>query len=250
MRILVVDDEAAARRRLVGMLGEMDEEVVGEAQDGLEALARARELKPDVILLDIAMPEVDGLDVAAHLAEPRPLVVFQTAYDEYALQAFEREALDYVLKPVTRPRLERAMERARQQLVSRNRPELSAAWLEQMRGLLGAADRAPKRRVLVRDRAGHRLLPLREVLRFHVDQGLVYAQTTGDRHATDLSLGQLEARTRGQFVQVSRSDLVNLEHIERLVASGDGSLTLSLSDGTPLRVSRRRAAEVRRELEG
>src|SRR5215212_7426519 len=99
MRILIVDDEPAARRRLAVMLDELDVEVVGEAAGGLEALEMARARRPDVVLLDIAMPEVDGLDVARHLDEPRPLVIFQTAFDAYALKAFELEAVDYLLKP-------------------------------------------------------------------------------------------------------------------------------------------------------
>ena len=94
MRVLIVDDEAAARRRLLIMLDELDVEVVGEAANGVEALEMVAERQPDVLLLDIAMPEVDGFDVAQHLVDPKPLIVFQTAYDEFALRAFEHEAVD------------------------------------------------------------------------------------------------------------------------------------------------------------
>ena len=109
MRVLIVDDESAARRRLAIMLSELDVEVVGEAKNGLEALQLVRERRPDVILLDITMPEVDGFDVAQHLPEPRPLIVFQTAFDEYALEAFDHEAIDYLVKPVMLPKLQRAI---------------------------------------------------------------------------------------------------------------------------------------------
>ena len=111
MRVLVVDDEVAARRRLSIMLSELDVETVGEAENGLEALKQVRERQPDVILLDITMPEVDGFDVAQHLPDPKPLIIFQTAFDEYALQAFDHEAIDYLVKPVTLPKLQRSIER-------------------------------------------------------------------------------------------------------------------------------------------
>src|SRR5688572_9389174 len=103
MRILIVDDEAAARSRLASLIEEIDAEgteIVGEAPDGMRALELVRRARPDVLLLDITMPEVDGFDVARHLPEPRPLVIFQTAHHEFALQAFDHDALDYVVKPV------------------------------------------------------------------------------------------------------------------------------------------------------
>ena len=119
MRVLIVDDEPAARQRLALLLADLDVEVVGEAANGIEALELVRERRPDLLLLDIAMPEVDGFDVVRHLPEPRPLVVFQTAYDEHALKAFDHEALDYVVKPVTRERLAQALDRARRRLAER-----------------------------------------------------------------------------------------------------------------------------------
>ena len=125
MRVLVVDDEPNARRRLGIMLEELDVEVVGEAENGVEALRLNTERHPDVLLLDIAMPEVDGFDVARHLPEPRPLIIFQTAYNDFALKAFEHEAVDYVVKPVALDRLRKALERAQRRLSSDKRPDLS-----------------------------------------------------------------------------------------------------------------------------
>ena len=118
MRVLIVDDEAAARRRLASLLEELGVEIVGEAPDGLAALAAVRQHRPDVVLLDVAMPEIDGFDVARHLDEPRPLIIFQTAYAEFALKAFEHDALDYVVKPVTRDRMAQAIDRAARRLAS------------------------------------------------------------------------------------------------------------------------------------
>lgn len=246
MRTLIVDDEPAARRRLALMLAELDIEVVGEAANGVEALEMVAARRPELVLLDIAMPEVDGFDVVRHLPKPRPLIVFQTAYDEYALEAFDHEALDYVVKPVTLERLGRAVERARQRLAEADRREPTPQALRQVESRL---PRLRKPRLLVRAGRGHRLLPLAEIRRFHAKDGLVYAMSGEGRHLTDYTLSELEERTAGHFVRANRSALVHLEHIDGIVSNGDGSATLTLSDGTAVRVSRRRSAEVRRALE-
>ena len=223
MRVLVVDDEGAARRRLSIMLAELDVELVGEAANGLDALKLVRERKPDLLLLDITMPEVDGFDVAQHLPEPKPLIVFQTAFDEYALEAFDHEAIDYLVKPVTLPKLQRAIERAR--------------------------ERWDTARVLVRDRGGHRLVSYRDILLFRADQGAVRARIKRDDFLTDYTLADLEQRLGSAFIRPNRSELVNVELVERITSNGDGSATLTLLDGTTTHVTRRRAADVRCHLE-
>lgn len=228
------------------MLAELDVEVVGEAANGVEALRLVAERRPDLVLLDIAMPEVDGFDVVRHLEPPRPLIVFQTAYDDHALEAFDHEALDYVVKPVTLDRLERAIERARRRLAEADRREPTPQALRQVAARLPVQ---AKPRLLVRSGRGHRLLPLAEIPRFSARNGLVYAHSGDGRQLTDYTLGELEERTAGYFVRVSRSALVHLEHVDGIVSNGDGSATLTLSDGTSVRVSRRRSAEVRRALE-
>src|SRR5688572_17616333 len=114
IRTLVIDDEQPARERLKQLLGaHPDVEVVGEADDGVQAAEKIAELSPDLVLLDIQMPGASGLDVAASLGKPRPAVIFCTAYDQYAVDAFELSALDYLLKPVNRARLAAALERVR-----------------------------------------------------------------------------------------------------------------------------------------
>ena len=252
MRILIVDDEAAARSRLASLIEEIDAagmEIVGEASDGVRALELARSARPDVLLLDITMPEVDGFDVARHLPEPRPLVIFQTAHHEFALQAFDHDALDYVVKPVRRERLAQALERARARLASLKPP---SGWAPDALSRLGSAlgyQPARPTRLLVRHGAGHRLLLLSEVLRFSAADAVVYAHTISGSPIADYTLAELEARFAGAFVRASRSDLVNVAHIERIVSNGDGSATLTLSDRTNVRVSRRRAADVRSVLD-
>lgn len=260
MRLLIVDDEAHARRRLAALIEEIDLEtadadasvrleIVGEAPDGASALELVRSTTPDVVLLDVAMPEVDGLDVARHMTEPRPLIIFQTAYHEYALQAFEEQALDFLVKPVKKDRLAQALERARLRLATLQKAGLLTADGLQRLGTALGHQRIRPARLLVRHGAGHRLLPIRSVTRFSASEGLVRAHTATESPVTDYTLGELEERLGSGFVRISRADLVNAGQVERIVSNGDGSATITLSTGEALRVSRRRAADVRRALE-
>ena len=248
MRVLIVDDEPNARRRLGIMLEELDVEVVGEAENGVEALRLTQERQPDVLLLDIAMPEVDGFDVARHLAEPRPLIIFQTAYHEFALKAFEHEAVDYVVKPIALERLRKALERVQRRLESDKRPDLSVDLIAKLTSAIGESTRTA--RVLLNDGTGHRLIPYREVSRFVADEGRVVACSDSGRFFCDYTLNELETRTAGSFVRASRAELVNVEKIHRIESAGDGLAVLTLTDKTRVNVSRRRVLDVRRALEG
>jgi DNA-binding LytR/AlgR family response regulator len=249
MRVLIVDDEPAARRRLHTMLEELDVEVAGEAANGLEALDLVAANRPDVLLLDIAMPEVDGFDVIRHLGEPKPLVIFQTAYDEHALKAFNHAALDYVVKPVALDRLRQALERARTRLEADRAATLNQEVLSRIQAALPASGKVRRPRLLVREGSGRVLMPFREILRFVADVGSVAAIARGRSWATDYTLAELEERTAGAFVRANRAELVNLDHVTRFEPESDGSAGLVLSDRTRVRVSRRRAADVRRLLE-
>jgi DNA-binding LytR/AlgR family response regulator len=248
MRVLIADDETAARERLKQLLADLDIEVAGEAADGVEALAKSRDLRPDVILLDISMPEADGFDVARHLGDPRPLVIFQTAFSDHAVRAFEHDAIDYVVKPVTRDRLEQAMDRARRRLAERAPRAVPVDVLAQLEAAVGRSRPIRRTRLLVRHGAGHRAVPIRDILRFSAEDGLVYACTTAGRAVTDYTLNELESRLAGSFLRLSRADLVQIDRIDRLVSNGDGSATITLTDGAVVHASRRRAADVRRAL--
>ena len=247
MRALIVDDEPAASRRLSALLDELGVEVIGEASDGIGALTLARERRPDVIFLDISMPEVDGFDVARRLEPPRPLVIFQTAYGEYALEAFDLEAVDYVVKPINRERLALAIDRAQRRLPLRERP-LDSGALARFGAAIGHAPGRPAR-LLVRRGGGHTLVPVEQISRFGADAGLVYAHVGGAAYGTDYTLNELEARLEGAFVRASRSDLVSITAITGIRSNGDGSATLTLSTGDTVHVSRRRAAAVRESLQ-
>ena len=252
MRVLIVDDERAARQRLARLLADLDVEVAGEAADGLVALELAERDRPDVILLDIEMPEVSGLDVARRLSDPRPLIIFQTAFDQYALDAFEREALDFLLKPVTRERLAHALARAERRLAERaGVTRVTAEMAARLEASLshGARPRAP-RRLLVRHQSGHRLLPVAEIDRFVAADGVVHAVSGRTQHMVDDSLDALETRLSAAFVRTSRADLIAIDRVDRIVSNGDGSASLMLKDGSAWHVSRRRAAGVKASLEG
>jgi len=249
MRVLIVDDEPNARNRLQIMLEELDVEVVGEAANGMEALEMVESLRPDLLLLDIQMPEVDGFDVARHLPDGGPLVVFQTAHDEFALKAFDHEALDYLVKPVSLKRLAEALERARRRVGAADPIAYSPELIEQLRAAVAGSQPAGSGRLLVRDGRGHRLLPVERIHVFVAREGEVYAVTEDKEFMVDYTLAELEDRLASGFTRANRSDLVSITHVEKFVMEGGGSARLLLATGAEVRVSRRRAGEVKQRLE-
>jgi two-component system response regulator AlgR len=250
LRIVVVDDEPSARRRLARMAEELGAEVIGEITNGLEALARIPVLEPDVVLLDVEMPEIDGLEVARRLATPRPFVVFATAYEQYAPAAFEAEALDFVVKPVSRERLAVSFARARQRLAERRQPSpISAEIVAAVSAAIGRpSGTPPPRRILVRHLSGHRLLPVRDIDRFYAADDVVLAVAGTTEAIVDNSLDELERRLAGRCVRINRRDLLAIDRIDRVVSNGDGSAMVVTRDGAEWRVSRRRAAAVKEAL--
>lgn len=235
MRVLVVDDEEVARARLRVMLGAMPGvAAVAECGDGADAVSVIRETPPDLVILDIAMPELGGIEVVRLLGPRRmPPVVFVTAYDEFAVAAFDLEAVDYLLKPVERPRLERAVERARLALTARARRSAAAR-------LLQAVERFPRgewlRHVEVPRRGTTVLVPVEEIRWIEAEDNYVRIHQPG---RTDLVRGKItafEARLDPQlFARVHRSALVNLRHVRGLRRSPP--LAVVLRDGGELRVS-------------
>jgi len=252
IRAMLADDEPRARQFLERLLSEIDQvEVVGTARDGAEALAVIQKRRPDVAFLDIQMPELSGLEVARHLrAEDAPVVVFVTAHDRHAIEAFELAALDYLLKPIRRDRLAETMRRVMQEVADRRR--MPNRQDEAIRSLL--RDEAeggklePLRRLPVRHRREVRLLDLNQVSRIISRDRLVLACAEGREFLVDYTLQELESRLPdGQFLRVHRAALVNLDAIESY-GGEDGVLVLRLKDGTRVEASERRAAEVRRKL--
>lgn len=239
MRVLIVDDEALARDRLARMLGQLgDYVVVGQAANGRDALEQAGRLRPDVVLLDIRMPGMDGLEAARHLAalaEP-PAVVFCTAYEEHAIQAFDVQAVGYLLKPVRRERLAAALDQAARV----NRAQLAAL------GRLGEPHRS---HIGARTHRGIELVPLEDIRCFQAEQKYVVVRHTGGTVLVEDTLRELEVEFAERFVRIHRGTLVSLPHIERLERSTDGHAQVRVRDlAGPLEVSRRHLPELRRLL--
>ncbi|MGD2083012.1 MAG: response regulator transcription factor [Chromatiales bacterium] len=239
MNILIVDDEAPARARLRGLLEELDGDwhVAAEAATGRDALRRCAELAVDVVLLDIRMPDMDGLEAAAALArqETPPAVIFTTAYAEHALDAFEEQAVDYLLKPVRAERLARALERVR----SFNRAQVSA--LARRAGEEGY--------VCANFRGGLQRVPVEEVLYFRADQKYVTACHGQGELLLEESLKSLEQRFADRFLRIHRNALVSHRCLAGLERDADGRSFVRLRDRDDrLEVSRRHLPLVRRWL--
>lgn len=227
LRVVVVDDEAPARERLRDLLQPFpDLEVVGEAENGEEALGVIARLQPDAVFLDIQMPGCSGMEVAASLPPHRPKVVFCTAYDQYALEAFEVHAVDYLLKPVNRVRLARAVERLREQ---------------QDRSLEAVLQDSPPARFLARKANRYRVIPREQVQCFVSDGGLTQLWTNDQFYWMDPTLNDLEARlAKAGFFRISRQALINLDHLQEVVPLLGGYGQVRMAGGRTLDVSRRR----------
>lgn len=249
LSILIVDDEPLARartRRLLDEIGGVT--IAAEAGSADEARRAVATLKPDLLLLDIQMPGEDGFALLASL-EQRPAVVFVTAFDHYAVRAFEENAVDYLLKPFRRERLAEALDRARRDL---ERPEELS---RRLAALLGGLDRAASSEHLERFtvRVGQKQLILKadEVLWFGAEDKLVFAATGGDRHYVNFTLDQLERRLDPKrFARVHRGAIVNLDHAAALRPGFAGTYRLQLKDAerTEVPVSRQRARALRERL--
>jgi two-component system response regulator AlgR len=241
LRVLIVDDEAPARERLQRLVGELPGfSIAGVCSNGADALPLVGELEPEVVLLDIRMPGMTGIEVARHLSalERPPAVVFTTAYDEYALEAFEAQAVGYLLKPVRRERLEEALKHA---------SRLSAP---QLRGLSpGRGPLATRSHVAVRVRDELKLIPVKDIRYFRADQKYVTVRHSQGEDLIDESLRALEEEFAQDFVRAHRSLLVAIAQVEGLERSGEDGYCLRLrGEAEALPVSRRQLADLRKRL--
>jgi two-component system LytT family response regulator len=237
IRVLIVDDEAPARRKLRELLGrESDFEIVGEAEDGFEAAADIRNLKPDLVFLDVQMPRLDGFGVIAEIGiEAMPRVVFVTAYDEHALKAFEVEALDYLLKPFSPSRFQRLLERIRRQD--------SGNVNEKIDHLLAAVGTRPVflRQILVeRGEDRQALLAVEEIELIRADANYLTILSKGEEYRRRGTLREIEGRLNPElFVRLNRSEIVRLGAIRELQPWFHGDARVILKDGAVLTWSRR-----------
>ncbi len=241
IRCILVDDEPLARERFRSLLGktDCDVEIVGEAESGTKAIPMIYDVKPDVVFLDIQMPGLSGFEVVDLLAKPRPHIVFVTAYDEYALKAFEVHALDYLTKPVRLERLDRALHHLSQiHIVQQATTNLDALRKER--------DHLPLSRLTVHVGQRLRVVNLPEIRRIEAENKLVFVYLPDGRYRTDFTLDELEERLhREQFLRIHRSHLVRIEAVKEIIPWFSGTYCLKLDDGTQLPVARRRANDVK-----
>ena len=241
MKVLIVDDEQLARDRLARMLGEIEGvTVVGQAANGMQAVERCDALTPDIVLLDIRMPGMDGLEAARHMAgmEEPPAVVFCTAYEEHAIDAFNVQAVGYLLKPVRRDDLVRVIASATRP----NRAQLAA---------LSVEEGSKRTHISARTRRGLELVPIDDVCFFQADQKYVTVRHPGGELLIDDTLKELEDEFGERFIRVHRNALVSAKHIIGLDRNEEGQYQIRLR-GVPegIDISRRHVADVRRLIKG
>lgn len=239
MRVLIVDDEKLARDRLRELLLDIGgHTVIGEAMNGAEAVEKSAELNPDVLLMDIRMPGMDGLEAAMHLMgmEQPPSVIFTTAYDQHALDAFEVNAVDYLLKPIRKDRLANALTKAHK-LTAKQIQEINQARKE-----------SPARtHVSVHLRGNIRLVPVPDIIFFLADSKYVVVRTSSEEHLIEDSLVNLETEFAERFLRIHRNALVATPYIKGIEKSPSGSWQVSMKNlDKKLDVSRRHTASVRR----
>jgi two-component system, LytTR family, response regulator AlgR len=235
-RVLIVDDEAPARERLRSLLAEIDEtDVIGEAATGEQALQRTVELAPDIVLLDVRMPGIDGIEAARHmnLLEQPPAVIFTTAYDEYAMEAFDAHAVGYLLKPIRKEKLAAALARASRL----TRPQLQE---------VGGKAQSQRSHIAVKHRDGLKLIPLEDVQFFFAEQKYTTVRHVKGEDLIEDSLRALEDEFGAAFVRIHRNALVSVRYLEKIERNTDGQYFVRLRGcEAPLQVSRRMASELR-----
>ena len=241
IRALIVDDEPLARTGVQQLVEPLDDvTVAGEAADGPEAIRQIEAHDPDLVFLDVQMPEMDGLEVVQEVGvEDMPLTIFVTAYDQYALDAFEAHALDYLLKPIEEERFEEAMERARQQLQRVEADALS----QQLRGVLreytAEEERESIERFTIRSRDRIYFVDVDDVQWIESEGDYVALHDGEDAHLVRKTMRELEEELDpGRFLRVHRSYIVNADYIEELRPLDHGTYQLRMVSGTPLKTSR------------
>jgi two-component system, LytTR family, response regulator len=246
LRVIVVDDEPIARRRLKTLLKGEAVDVVGESEDGESALASIRRLRPDLVFLDVQMPGLDGFDVIELLTpEECPAVIFVTAYDKYAMRAFDVHAADYLLKPFERVRLRKALARATALVGSREIPKRLHAIVADVRAA------QPLRRFLVKTSGRVYAVRADEVVSLESAGHYVELRTPSGAHLVRESMSALERRLDPvRFVRIHRSTIVNVDKIRELRPVFHGEFEVLLADGRNVRCSRTYAADLTRVMQG
>ena len=240
MRVLIVDDERPARDKLHRLLAqETDITSIIEARDGVEALELIAAETPDVVFLDIQMPEVSGIEVAASLPTPAPLIVFVTAYDQYAIRAFDTNAIDYLLKPYDKTRLVRALERVRERMLTQKATTAMSTT---------AATGLPVRQLLVNERGVTRVIKVEQIQWIETADNYVVLHTADAHPLLRQTLAGLLTQLGSAFVRCHRRAAVQTDSIETVVALEKGDCELVLRGGARVPCSRQFRASVMERL--
>lgn len=240
MKVLIVDDEMPARSRLTHMVNGMEAmEAVGEAGNGLEAVHKVQELHPDVVLMDIRMPGMDGLEAARHLGEmdEPPAIIFTTAYSEHALEAFDTNAVDYLVKPIRQEKLEKSLAKAR---------KLTKA---QTAALNMESDTSGRSHICARIRGNLELIPVDEIIYFQADQKYITVRHIKGEVLIEDALKNLEVEFEDRLIRIHRNALVSTQFVIGMEKNLDGRFVVTFRDvDDKLEISRRHVAEVRKFL--
>ncbi len=249
MKYLIIDDEPHARDRMRFLMQEyLDFQYSGEAENGIEAIEMIESVSPDLIFLDIEMPGLNGFDVLRQLrVKTLPMIIFVTAFDQYAIQAFEVEALDYLVKPVSSKRLEQTLRRV--QKIQHNQQ------FQQIASLLKGIEHQTEPLNRIPARLGHKLklIPLLEVLWFVLEDRIVFVQTVEEKLPTHFeTLKELESRlNEGDFFRINRNHIVQLSHISEVIPFGSSLFRIIIPpyENIPLEVSREQTKKLKKLLD-
>jgi len=238
MNVLIVDDEHLARQRLRKMLSATSEhQIIGEAETGEDALRKTQASHPDVVLMDIRMPGMDGIEAASYInrMDKPPAIIFTTAFSDHALNAFETHAIDYLLKPIKQSRLEAALDAAKR---------MNKAQLSQLRDDESGAAR---QKICVKSRGSLELIPVEEIVYFKADQKYVTLRTVDQEYLIEESLKNLEDEFSQQFIRIHRNALVAQQMLHGLSKNNDGHACISFNEiDDLLEVSRRHLPVIRK----
>jgi two-component system LytT family response regulator len=235
---IIVDDEPLARERLRTLLqAERDFAIAAECGNGIDALAAIQRQRPDLLLLDIQMPEMSGFELLARLAPPLPVVIFITAFDEHAVQAFEAQALDYLLKPFKPARFRTALARAREQLARQNPDEITRRVLAVIESRAPAAHHLT--RIAVRDRQRVRFVKAADVDWIEASGNYVVLHAGKENHVVRETLAAFEEQLAPrEFVRISRSVIVRLDRVQHVEPAFNNEHVVVLADGSRLPMTR------------
>ncbi len=243
IKVLIVDDEKLARDYLKKLIYERkDIEIIGEAEDGIEAISKVKRLSPDIMLLDIQMPELDGFGVLDFLDIPPP-TIFVTAYDEYAIKAFEVNAVDYVLKPIGKKRLYDAIEKSKIYIQKKE------MWKSEMKRILEHIYNREISNIPLSTRKGVKLISISEIFWIEADGDYTSIHTAESDFFHKKNLKHLESRLPSDlFLRVHRSYIVNLTKIKELISNATGGYKLKMGDNSEIPLARRKSREVKKRL--